>query len=69
MENHKINKTTGKLLREELTKDEADKILLDLFIVSDRRGLLIKYQDYINDMYGKTGLIDHRDIDTFLLDL
>jgi hypothetical protein len=69
MENHLINKTTGKLLRKEITKDEADEILLNLFIVSNRRELLIKYQNYINEMYGETGLIDHRDIDAFLLDL
>ena len=69
MEHHDIDKTTGKLLRGEITKDEADEILLDLFMVSDKKKLIVEYQKYIDYMYGATGLHDERDIDRFLLNI
>ena len=42
-----IKETTRLLLQGTLTKDEADKILLDLHNVSNQRELLIAFSKYL----------------------
>lgn len=41
-----IEETTRLLMQGTLTKDEADKILLDLHNVSNRRELLLAYSEF-----------------------
>ena len=57
-----IEETTRLLMQGTLTKDEADKILLDLFDVSKQREQLIAFADAINICDGNikkiSGLVD-----------
>ncbi len=45
-----IEETTRLLMQGTLTKDEADKILLDLHSVSNQRELLLAYDQYCDKM-------------------
>lgn len=47
-----IKETTKLLMQGTLTKDEADKILLDLYNVSNRREQLITFLMDIDECYG-----------------
>ena len=47
-----IEETTRLLIQGTLTKDEADKILLDLHSVSNQRELLLAYDQYCDKMKG-----------------
>ena len=53
-----IEETTRLLLQGTLTKDEADKILLDLHNVSNRRGLLIAFIQWYKDYYPENNSIE-----------
>ena len=44
-----IKETTRLLLQGNLTKDEADKILLDLHNVSQQRKILLDFASYLDD--------------------
>jgi len=54
-----IEETTRLLLQGTLTKEEADKILLDLHIVTHRRELLKAFMKHIE----KGGAVTFRDYD------
>jgi hypothetical protein len=45
-----IKETTEKLKNGTITKNEADKILLGLFDVSQQRELLLAYENYCDKM-------------------
>jgi hypothetical protein len=48
----KIKEVTEKLTKETITKDEADKILLGLLNVINRRRLLIDFVRWYNELDG-----------------
>jgi hypothetical protein len=53
-----IEETTRLLLQGTLIKDEADKILLDLHNVSNRRELLIAFIQWYKDYYPENNSIE-----------
>jgi hypothetical protein len=62
-----IEETTRLLLQGTLTKDEADKILLDLYLVSNQRELLLAFCEFMHGgTYDSHNTTHSQDVDAFL---